>query len=822
MLHNGKIYLAYDGNGNVPEGYFKPVVIRYSKKDSALECAVYIDGKPSKEVLSGKVAVHGKPYSIALLSATLPSDRMYGDYKLVASKFNPGLQSDWECIFKDAVESHRNGDTIAYAFMLIAFDRFEWNADVIEGALNSFYDKDKEFLLECIDYCAWSMSPNKMGQIKVLCKKFGKISKASYPQLLGKAAEDLGVKYDNLNVHSLADIIFSCDNNKEGVKSTNNIHPLIKWINDDAATISADKIKAVFPYLGESMRSIVVKRFFYDIKNGRLQYTDKSPESFSGKNYSYYSRMRYILEKYPEPRNVSTEFLFDCLDTYKKTGQTKFQVNNGILDWALAKSKEIHRPVDLRFSDWLSFCKGGVLLNSRFKGFAEFEIQYELFEPAFDEETLKLNAITIFDRYSTRLRKEVRRPTREIDMKTGLPVIDNFTGKPKMVVEVIDEDSWDIGSPEDDRYPFRKKLIDIFVNWDMRPATETRANVFTIEMVDYKAVCGKVEKYLIEKFGTLAPYISLRKHDDIVKLFMCETRMRAKMVDDARIGEFPGVDEAVVWKRIKERLTEIFGETLEYPYDAAKLREAKTDTQYSEANKDDVCFIKAHKTYRGYQTTYCAPTLSEFPTFLTDKKCAICTNDMCFVTSVRKDPPWREYKLIHILEILGYNVIEDTEAGYMTSKVYNQFVNQINKAIRFYKRLTCRECGHILFPSNLNGYNRFKCELSGCKEFGKEVYLNWCHECRVGLIDSRNTKQCPNELYICPRCNACCSNALFESIALKYERSGSGIPRFLSKKMGNGHADRGMVFCAKCGMQKVKSKVPPYVYSCPRCDKDEN
>jgi hypothetical protein len=183
---------------------------------------------------------------------------------------------------------------------------------------------------------------------------------------------------------------------------------------------------------------------------------------------------------------------------------------------------------------------------------------------------------------------------------------------------------------------------------------------------------------------------------------------------------------------------------------------------------------------------------------------------MCFVTCIKKNPNWKEYKLIHLLEILGYNVLEETEAGFIPNQVYNQFVAQINKAVSFYKRLVCRDCGHILFPVRLNPnnpqnieYNRTQCLSPSCAQYRKEVYLSFCHTCKKGLIDSRDSKQCPNGLHICPECNSCCSNAFFQTLVERRQRLGMAIPRSWSRNIGQGHADRGMIFCHHCGTQKV-------------------
>ena len=110
--------------------------------------------------------------------------------------------------------------------------------------------------------------------------------------------------------------------------------------------------------------------------------------------------------------------------------------------------------------------------------------------------------------------------------------------------------------------------------------------------------------------------------------------------------------------------------------------------------------------------------------------------------------------------------------------------------------------------------------MLSCPEYNNEVYLNYCHDCKKGIIDSRDTKQCPNGLYICPSCDSCCSNQYFEFMAERYRIIGKRIPSFITRNIGNGHKDQQMVFCSKCGAQKTNMSNNPDYYSwrCLICD----
>jgi len=332
---------------------------------------------------------------------------------------------------------------------------------------------------------------------------------------------------------------------------------------------------------------------------------------------------------------------------------------------------------------------------------------------------------------------------------------------------------------------------------------EYQYTYFAPELLKEALTYESLQQYLVDHYETEKPFISDRYDVEIVRLFACPIRMKAVINDSSHIGISPGVDGSVVKERVKNRLIELFGETLECNYNEAIYKQAQTVSQYGRMEDSHECFVKRIKHYYRDNEIYCAPELSDESNLLTGRKYAKCQGEMCFVTSINKEPDWKQLSLIHILEIIGYDVLEKTEAGYIPNQVYNQFVNQINKAIRFYKRLTCRECGHILFPAQKKGHTRFKCLFPTCSECNKEVYLSFCYECKKGIIDSRDTKQCPNGLYICPTCNSCCSNAFFESMALKYQRQGKPTPAFISRNVGKGHKDLNMFFCPQCGTQKT-------------------
>jgi hypothetical protein len=146
---------------------------------------------------------------------------------------------------------------------------------------------------------SYSVSPLKLKQLKDFFALYGRECVGFYPLVLEKAANECGIKYENRNVHSLADDIIRA---KRGEKLTNTsgFLYLLEWIGNDDLTISLQDLSTYVPFLRDGWKSIVLKRLFYDISKGRLSYSGEVDDIFNTGNYRYYAQMRYVFEAWPE------------------------------------------------------------------------------------------------------------------------------------------------------------------------------------------------------------------------------------------------------------------------------------------------------------------------------------------------------------------------------------------------------------------------------------------------------------------------------------------------------------------------------------------
>lgn len=204
---------------------------------------------------------------------------------------------------------------------------------------------------------------------------------------------------------------------------------------------------------------------------------------------------------------------------------------------------------------------------------------------------------------------------------------------------------------------------------------------------------------------------------------------------------------------------------------------------------------------------YCAPQLS------VEKNPAIslpyfwCRGKECFhnnlgTQTLEEESHWINYSLFHMAEIMGFPMLHKTEGGYEPKQSVWQFIAITNKVMQKFRRLKCRSCGHMMFTDKSSGFNRYNyyaCINPTCSEASKVVYLNFCYKCKTGLIDSRDTKQCPNGWYICPTCLSCCDDEQYERQAQRYILTKRPIPPRIQEKRGHGHNDKGEYFCPQCG-----------------------
>ena len=186
--------------------------------------------------------------------------------------------------------------------------------------------------------------------------------------------------------------------------------------------------------------------------------------------------------------------------------------------------------------------------------------------------------------------------------------------------------------------------------------------------------------------------------------------------------------------------------------------------------------------------------------------CWWCYGSSCYENNIHQHNDINEYTLYDFIYILGLQEFlrcKDAKGYIVPDGNYIKFMSVLNWLNQAQEHLYCKECGQILEPYYVANYHahtitEFKCDNPTCGQKDIKIYLNHCFngQCQ-NIIDSRETKQCPNGKYICTSCGVCCSNYMHRSFILNFI---------------NPHWENQEFYCPKCGGRL--SQIPESKYKC--------
>jgi cold shock CspA family protein len=195
--------------------------------------------------------------------------------------------------------------------------------------------------------------------------------------------------------------------------------------------------------------------------------------------------------------------------------------------------------------------------------------------------------------------------------------------------------------------------------------------------------------------------------------------------------------------------------------------------------------------------------------------------------TVHQAEEWESYTLLDFLLILGFDLSSGSRVGDVTERGnYHQFIGLINRFRILLDRLYCRECDHILHPvedSNFAHYRvvRFHCRNNDCTQQHRGVYLHHCFNRKCdAIIDSRDSKKCPNGWYICANneCGCCCAHVKNVKRKENLEKVEQHVPSKLEYDIEHlvGHNERADHFCYLCSKQM--EEIANEVFVCRPCN----
>lgn len=509
----------------------------------------------------------------------------------------------------------------------------------------------------------------------------------------------------------------------------------------------------------------------------------------------YGQRLSYPICKYDKDKKIETTILEKCKSVFRdKTtnGSSKLPIQCAILNRACNKTTD----KSLQKSD--AQCPG---------------IGYKLYEDKWlvDEKEMEiLKTFASSDSSFRRIDSNYYVDIQDVSVDTLRKYVNSLPQKYQMV----GEDEFLVPS-------YKKETYDLFL-------INTLSEILRMRIVPQK---GALVGLKFDIFGYWKEIYTALPDDEKRNTKGIAFEKALPILKEKESNEVYRRTVASLKKELKTN--EYNGEYFELKYDRQQLIRLISRYYFKETLKDDDDDTRRNfltLSYTGNFKPYCAPTLSETNNPAIDLPFFWCRGKECFHNNLTnqtlaEENDWHKYKLYHMVEIIGFPKLHMTLGGYEPDNVVREFIAITNKVMQKYKRLKCRGCGHLMFTDKSGGFNRhnyYSCINPNCPEARIPVYLNYCFKCKKGLIDSRDSKRCPNGWYICPTCLACCDDEQYERQAQRFRIINRPVPERIARMLGLGHNDKGKYFCPDCGGPiefVMDERYGEERRGCPRCHK---
>ena len=789
---------------------------------------------------------------------------------------------DWLWIIQNTI--NRKANQIDNFWMRELIWVLNWRYIDMNALNNALQRYEKTVALQFLGWVAKlskCLSHNKQSFLATFLSGYGISYSISLPTLLKEACDFTGAasnpiiitqtKEEYRNIFDWVDLISATLNYYplRNVGSHNNIWlDFLHWMNSDDVFSDYSRLKQIIAMVAEPVRMEIMKRYFHDIRIGNTTYDSNVIEQFRKNEYVQYIRYRACIQQPGNPIDLSVPVLADNVLTFVKTEGKAFQTFDGLLDFIMQNSDVTNPSISFRLERFIPVCHGGAIYNkSNFTGFIDYSIICKVDDSKFTEDNLRITIEELLNRSRARKKYVCQSDNMYVYEENAFRCID-------IKCEQIQkyEHTWWITSD----YSY---YVNLFLADKLYQTQDN--NVCPVEFTDSQIsteILSQSIRDIISKYSQLSDgrfiipstmtntfetrLISQYSKPESMRIIPLKTaliglafdvfgiwsKLREQLTPDELSrgkesshykqlrDEYKIKESAEVFKRVVNSLTNELGVDIidysyfEIPYSRTKWQELKNRYYYRSSYQDEeqpnefLC-----KQYIKQYPPFCAPQLAANRNDIIDFPYFWCRGVECFHNNLSEQTleicsDWRKYSLYHMIEILGYPKLRKTEAGYEPDNCVREFIGVANKAIQKFKRLKCRDCGHLIFTDrnySYNRYNYFSCQNPSCKQYLKLVYLNFCHQCKKGLIDSRDSVRCPNGWYICPTCLSCCNDQQYERQAQRYVIERQPIPPRIQSMLGKGHNDKGEFYCYQCGvlLEEVLVEKEKRIV-CPNCNRD--
>lgn len=791
--------------------------------------------------------------------------------------------TDWQTILNNCIaRSEDKEDKYAFVELLWFIDKQWIDVKALSSAIGKSDSRLTPFIFNIFRRICRCLSLKKQKLIKSLLSSFGEKYEIYMPPIITDAFHlcKSSLNMENVNLFQLVDEVVGHDspNNLYETEIVVN-NPLLQlkcWFHSGNALSDYNILKPVYSMVAEPIRLEIVKRYFHDIRLGNTTFDIDLIMQFRDNHFDEFIRYRYATETPTECIVQTVPLLCDSILTLYNSRGKAFQTFDGVLDFAMTHCDKVHPGIEFKPDRFIPTCVHGAIYNSNFKGFIDYLLVCKINQSSLTDTNLLECICELLDSYGYRQSYFVcnvngskmdkdskcikgivskKDMTKRIELKcytmkfyddkwfvelkaSNVIVLNSFLTE-RVVAKEHDKMSVDLSMVSIDA--FRNYILSLPSSFEELDNEEFLVHSYKTKTCQLKLLerFSKILRMRVfpqkgalvgTKFDVFGYWKKQRK---TLKQLDVRSQEYKVAFEQYKAKEKEEVNRRVVESLKKElNMQEYNGSFFEVAYNRDALVKIINKYYFKESFKDgdDISeheFLTPSYVVEGFRP-YCAPKLSEAKNQTIDLPFFWCRGKECFHNSLERQTlsemnDWREYSIYHLIEIVGYLKLHATIAGNEPDPVVGKFIAVMNKAMQIFRRLKCRSCGHLMFTDKSSGFNRhnyYSCINPTCSEVGKPVYLNYCFKCKKGLIDSRDTKQCPNGWYICQTCLSCCDDAQYERQAQRYILSNRPVPDRIKQMLGRGHNDKGEYFCPNCGHQiELKQDERGYYFRfCPVCN----
>lgn len=719
------------------------------------------------------------------------------------------------------------------------------NYTVFENAVTQLSEQNVQHFYSLMPNIVQCLSTNTQNNIVKIFTKHNIQCTVKHHSILKEACNFLNIATDDIEnkdiftlIDEICNVIMPHDdslNTNEAPKeisipeSDDNIWiSLLSWITSDTPLKNHNKLLKIIPLVNESMRLLIFKRYFHDIRQNNTIIDIEFLQQFINSDYERYITFRNCLLNPCVHNDLTIKLLADCIITIKRNNFTALQSFNGFLDLFIKHSDILNPNMSFDISQILPQCKDGAVINNNFAGLIEYYVFCEIDESKFTNEHLRKTVEDIMQRCYAKYNKTEDGKSHWTFALTNCNIeqVNSFL---KYKIELIDESK---------RNKIEKKTIPDSANYASNLEQTIRMMVYSdngkFAIPSSNFTSSNFETWLLWQYSN-PKYVVVKPRTDVEcgikydvfgigKKILIEN---PQISDDEfkhqfNIQESKKIFELTVTQLDNEEGLKKAEGSYQFKYDRNRL--LKLSQKYHNNRTKDYHLFTDFYISSEHFTPFCAPEISNRCSKILNLPFAWCRGNRCFyncldMSILNNCIDWKNYNLLHISEIAGFPMLIKKGTLYGAKDVVRQFIGMVNKAFRKFAQLKCRDCGHLLFAvenrTSFDSHNYFSCHNPHCRQYKRSVYINFCFHCKSGLIDSRDATQCPNGRFICPKCLSCCDDQQYERQVQRYEIEHQNIPVWLQNRRGKGHNNKKQFYCAKCGTM-IKSE--NNIWFCPDCD----